>query len=171
LLRVQLVADYLDGDGGSRVPDVDPEQRGHRLELLPGRTVLDRPADVRSHPGLDAALGDERGQDDETAIAERESVVRPPARSRVDCLRGHPLAQQLPQMVEHLALVELELARVGRDPAGLPLLGIGWTGGHGRHRSSQPSVSRPSGVAGTSTGMNKPLDAGSSAGLTPLANL
>ena len=78
--------------------DIAPMARGadaaHRLQLLRRGAVLDRPADVGAEARLDAALRDERGDDDEAAVAEAQAIVDPGGTGRDDRLLGSPRARR-----------------------------------------------------------------------------
>ena len=57
--------------------------------------MLDGPADVTPQPVVDAALRDQRGDDDDAPIAQAQLVVPPGAAGGVDRLFAEPLALTL----------------------------------------------------------------------------
>src|SRR4051795_10059160 len=83
---LELLADDLARHRRSGKADVDREQRDDRLELLPRHAVLDCPPDVAAQPVVDAALRDQRSDDDDAAVAQAELVVGPRAAGGVDRL-------------------------------------------------------------------------------------
>jgi hypothetical protein len=64
---------------GARVAGIDAEERRERLELRPRAAVADGPAGVGAELLLGTALGDQRRDDDEAALAQAQLVVDPRA--------------------------------------------------------------------------------------------
>jgi hypothetical protein len=85
--------------------------------------VVDRPADVAAQPVVGAALDDQRRDDDQAPVAERQVVVRPGARRRVDRFLREPLAVALCEPGVDLVGSDAELARVGLAAALRTLVG------------------------------------------------
>ena len=118
----EFLADDLHAGGRTRKPAVDRQQRHHCIQLLAGRAVLDRPANVRAQPVLDAALRDQRSDDDQAAVTQREDVFRGPSGAGgVNRLLGEPLAEALREPHGHLFARDSELRRVGVETALVPV--------------------------------------------------
>ena len=92
---IELGADHLQPRGSLRVPGVHGEQRSERLQLVTRRAVLDRPADMAAQSVVDATLSDQRREDDQAAVAQAETVVRPGTARGVDRLLSEPVSEPL----------------------------------------------------------------------------
>src|SRR6266851_5461569 len=113
----QHLPDHLHRNGGSRVADVDSEQRESGVELFGCDAVLERPANVGPEALFHTALCGERSYDDEAAITQRKAVVDPRPAGRLQGLPRHPLADDRLEQLNRSLLGQAELARVGGPPA------------------------------------------------------
>ena len=67
--QVEFLPYDFHSDGCFGAPDVDGEQRDERFKFFSAGVVIDCSAHMAAQTVVDAALRDERGDDDETAVA------------------------------------------------------------------------------------------------------